>query len=139
MGTDRVVLLTNHSLLAAGLQRLLQAIDGLELCTVRADDPRAAERIRSLDPQAIVLDSGDISMGDAAITQMLEEYPRAKVVALNLKRPGIEVFEMQRLAQTDLAALLEAIQGNRSPASGGTGAPPRTAAATREGGEGMDP
>lgn len=123
-------MLTNHSLLAAGLQRLLQAIDGIELCTVLADDPQAAERIRSLDPQAIVLDSGDISMGEATITQMLEEHPRARVVALNLKRSGIEVFEMQRLAPTDLTALLEAIQSKGSPASGGHG---RTASDRRRG------
>ena len=112
MQTKRVVLLNSRSLLAAGVQSLLQGIDGLELHTVSADDPQATAKIRDLAPGVIVLDSGDVSLGKGVITRMLEEHPKAKVIALSLKREDIGVYRVERVLQTDLSGLLEAIRGN---------------------------
>lgn len=111
MRAKRVALMSNRSLLAAGVQRLLQGMGGLELAVVAADDPEVAHRLKKLAPEVIVLDSGDASIGEGVITRMLGEHPKARVIALNLNRPGIEVYRVQRVLHTDLDGLLEAIQG----------------------------
>ncbi len=111
MRAKRVVLINNRSLLAAGVQKLLQGVDGLELSIEALDDPELARKLRKRDPGVIVLDSGDASIGDGAITQVLKECPKAKVVALNLDRTAIDVYRMQRVLQTDLNGLLGIIRG----------------------------
>lgn len=116
MPNKRVALLSNRSLLAAGVQRLLQSMDGLELTMVAADDPEAAAQMRRHAPHVIILDTGDASLGPGAITRMLEEHPKARVIALNLDRTGIEVYQMKRVLQSNLDGLLEAIQGKGAPA-----------------------
>lgn len=111
-------MLTSHSLLAAGIQRLLEEGDGLELSLVAADDAQWLARVRQLLPHVIVLDSGDASLGEGAITRLLEEHPKARVVALNLNRTGIEVYQVRRLLHTNAAGLLDAVRG-REPSSEG--------------------
>jgi DNA-binding NarL/FixJ family response regulator len=113
MQARRVVLLNSRSLLAAGVQSLLQEIDGLEVYTVSADDPQATAKIRQLAPGAIVLDSGDVSLDKGVITRMLEDHPKAEVIALSLSRADIEVYRIERLLQTDLCGLLRAIRGSK--------------------------
>ncbi|GEM_PF-2272983 len=117
MGVVRVAMLSNRSLLSAGVQRLLQGVDGLELTIVAADDPEAAAKLRELAPKVIVLDSGDASLGEGVVTQMLEEHPRARVVTLNLNHAGIDVYRMRRVHQTNVDGLLEAIHGKRKQAN----------------------
>ncbi|MBI2166239.1 MAG: hypothetical protein HYU29_07565 [Chloroflexi bacterium] len=111
MRSKRVVLLTNHSLLASGVERLLQAVNGMNLSIVSVRDPEALPGLKRLAPEVIVVDSGDSSIAQGLITEMLREHPRARVVALNLDRKGIEVYRMRRVLQTDLSGLLDAIQG----------------------------
>ncbi|MBI4308103.1 MAG: hypothetical protein HY684_04790 [Chloroflexi bacterium] len=115
MRTTRVVLLTNRSLLSAGVGRLLQAIQGVELVIVAGDDPDAGGKIRQVAPQVIILDSCDASLGEEPILRILDQYPRAKVIALNLNHHGIDVYQMRRLKQANLDGLLAAIQGAATP------------------------
>jgi len=119
MQTTRVVLLTNRSLLGEGVRRLLQDVKGLELVVVAGDDSDVKVKIRHVAPHVIILDSGDASLGDGAITRMLSAYPRAKVIALDLHHTDIEVYRLQRFQQASLNRLLEAIRGKET--SGRTG------------------
>ncbi|MBI4202104.1 MAG: hypothetical protein HY532_03175 [Chloroflexi bacterium] len=112
MPTKRVVLVTNRSILVAGIQRLLEDVDTLELALVPHDVPDLQDRIQALDPRAIVLDAQGL-LDEAVITQMLERHPLARVVVLGVNRNDIEVYHMQRVLQTDLAGLLEAIHGGK--------------------------
>lgn len=139
MRANRVVLLSNRSLFAAGVQKLLQDVDGLELSVVAAGDPEAAARIRHLAPSVIVLDSGDTSLGHEAIAQLLEEHPRVWVVALDLNRRGIDVYRMKRVLQTNLDGLLEAIQGKGPPHMRRRGQQTRGLIPENDGGKAMDP
>ncbi|MFQ5874115.1 MAG: hypothetical protein ACE5JL_09975 [Dehalococcoidia bacterium] len=138
MRAKRIVLLSNRSLLAAGVQRLLQDVDGLDLSIVAADQPEATAKIKQLDPHVIILDSGDTSLGQRPIAQMLEEHPRAKVVALNLNRDGIDVYRVKRVLRTTLDGLLEAIQGKGVPDRAKPMQPTRGRRARRDGGDAMD-
>ncbi|MBI2936425.1 MAG: response regulator transcription factor [Chloroflexi bacterium] len=113
MQAKKVVLLSNRSLLAAGVQRLLQGVDSLELSIVAARDSEALTKLRHLAPEVIVLDSGDPTLGEGVVTSLLGQHPRARVIALNLDRTGIEVYSLHRVVHADLEGLLEAIHGRR--------------------------
>ncbi|MBI4302062.1 MAG: hypothetical protein HY664_05610 [Chloroflexi bacterium] len=115
MRAKRVVLLSNRSLLSAGVRRLLQGVDSLELSIVAAEDPEASPKLRELAPEVIILDSDDPSLGEGIITHLLGQHPKARVIALKLDRKGIEVYMMHRCVETDLFGLLEAIRGRRHP------------------------
>jgi DNA-binding NarL/FixJ family response regulator len=112
MKAKRVVLLSNRSLLAAGVQRMLEELEGLDLCVVSVGDPEAPGRVRAVAPSVIVVDSGDASLGHGVITRMLEENPRAKVIALNLRRADMEVYKIKRVQHADLEGLVDAIRGS---------------------------
>ena len=117
MQPKRIVLLSNHSLLVAGVQKLLQDLKDLKVSIVAADAPEAAAKIKRLSPDAIILDSSDASMGKGIVTQLLEEHPKARVIALNLNQTGIEIFRMKRILQTDLDGLLETLRDDHHSAS----------------------
>lgn len=110
MQTRRVVLLSNHSLLAAGVRRLLEEVMDLELYIVAADDPEAAATIGQLAPTVIVLEADDTSQGEGVIPRILKAQPQARVVALSLNQIGFEVYRMEQILQTNLEGLLQAIQ-----------------------------
>ena len=56
MGDRPVVLLSSQSLLTAGVERLLQGVDGLKLSVVNARDAEALPKLRQLAPEVIELD-----------------------------------------------------------------------------------
>jgi DNA-binding NarL/FixJ family response regulator len=107
----RVALLTNRSLFAAGVEELLLGVEGMTLSVIDAADPSAMAEIGRLKPQVIVLDTNDAVAGRAAVVQLLEQQPRARVVALNLNHAAIDVYRMKRVVATDVVGLLRAING----------------------------
>ncbi|MBI4313139.1 MAG: hypothetical protein HY681_15390 [Chloroflexi bacterium] len=113
MNRKRVVLVSNRSVLAAGIQHLLEDMSGLEVSVVPADAADLQGRLQGLAPQAIVLDGEDAATS-AVITQMLEQQPGARVIVLGVQHSNIEVYSLKRVLHTDVAALLEAIQGKVS-------------------------
>ncbi len=116
MPKKRVVLLSNRSLLATSVQKLLQEEASVKFSIILADDPEVKAKIARCRPGVIILDSGDVSLGEGVITRLLEENPRTSVVALNLNHVGMQVYHMEHVLQTDLNGLLETIQCERSPA-----------------------
>ena len=137
MGATRVAILNSRSLFAAGVQMLLRGVDGLELTIVAADDPEAVTKLKDLAPRVIVLDSGDASLGEGVVTQLLEEHPQARVVTLNLNHAGIDVYRMKRVQQTNVDGLLEAIHGKRNRANNQGRQRSRDAGGLKSGGETM--
>lgn len=115
MRDKRVVLLSNRSLLTACVQSLLQSKEGFELSVIRTDDPEANAKIRRWTPQAIIIDSGDASLGEGVITQLLEKHPKIMIIALNLNHEGIKVYQMKHLLQINPDGLLETIRGKEAP------------------------
>ena len=116
MRKKRVVLLSNHSLLATSVQKLLENEDGFELSLMLADDLEVKTKITRRKADVIILDSGDASLGEGVITRLLEENPRARVIALNLNNEGLKVYQMKHVLQTGFNGLLEAIQSEGLPA-----------------------
>lgn len=113
MTRKRVVLVSNRSVLTAGVQHLLEDMHGLEVSVVSSDAADLQRRIRDLSPQAIVLDA-EGAASQTMVTQMLEQQPEARVIVLGLQRKNIEVYSLQRVLHTDVDGLMEAIQGRKS-------------------------
>ena len=118
MRDKRVVLLSNRSLLVTSVQKLLQSAEGFELSIVMADDPEVTAKIKQRSPQAIIIDSGDTSLGEGAITRLLNEHAKVRVIALSWNHEGIKVYQMKHVLQTNLDGLLETIRGKTAPVKG---------------------
>lgn len=86
----------------------------MELSTVQADAPDWTTQIRDIAPYAIVIDCSDAFLEEGIITRLLEEHPQSRVVALNLRYQGIDVYRRRQVRQTDLPGLLKAILGRES-------------------------
>jgi DNA-binding NarL/FixJ family response regulator len=121
MPTKRIVLLSNRSVLVAGIRLLLESIEGLELAVVPGDDPEVRRRIHQLAPQAILLDCERGLPDHGLVTQMLEEHPKARVIVLGVNRQDIEVYSLRKVRHTDLDGLLEAIGGRTAAGRGSKG------------------
>lgn len=106
-------MLSNHSLLSASIQSLLQSEASFQFYTVAADEPKMSTKIKQKNPHTIIIDSDDASLGDDVITRLLAQHPRATVIALNLNRREFNVYGVRRVLNSDLDGLLDAIWGKR--------------------------
>lgn len=113
MGGIRVVLLSYHSVFAAAVESILKVTDGIELRTIRGDDPQASAEIGRIAPDVIVIDSGEERSGKAEIAHLLEVHPLARIVAVDVNRQDIEVYRIKRVMRTTPEGLKKAIQGGR--------------------------
>lgn len=111
MQRERVVLLSNRSVLVAGVSSLLESIDALDVRAVAIDDPEALETIRRFAPDVIVLDSGGEATKELTIARLLRHHPQTKIVSLDLSKTDIDVYRVERLGDSSLDALLQAISG----------------------------
>jgi DNA-binding NarL/FixJ family response regulator len=79
----RVVLCDDHAVVRAGLQRLLDSIEGIQLLATTADGQEAVEVVTRLRPDVVLM---DLSMprldGVAATRQIATAAPQARVVVL---------------------------------------------------------
>ncbi|MBC8280335.1 MAG: hypothetical protein H8E48_06075, partial [Chloroflexi bacterium] len=97
MQPTKIVLLNNRSLLASGVLNLLYAMEGVSISVVPSDDKDWAYTVDGMDPEILVLDAGDSALGDNPITQLLDLYPDARVVALSLDRDTISVYQVNKV------------------------------------------
>lgn len=110
MPVCRVVLLSNRSLFATVVKTLLEKVDSFQLCVASVDDPDWVAKLGEMQPDAVVFDSGDLSRRDEIVARLLECCPNTRVISLNLFRQAIDVYRRERILQTDLNGLLEAIK-----------------------------
>lgn len=102
-----VLLVSNPRLLAAGLQRLLEQLEGTELAIVAADDPRYwAAEISRRAPDAIVIDADDLARERSMVDRILEKHLSSRVVAVNLVRTTVDVQRSGRVLETGVEGLL---------------------------------
>ena len=115
MERKKVALITNRSLLASGVLRLLGNVDGLDVLSINADDPECGQKIKKFAPSVIVIDSGDPSMGQALAFRLLNRHPGATVAALNVNRTDLQIYRMDRVIDCSPEELLEVIGANTQP------------------------
>jgi len=112
-GTDtrRVFILYTHALFAQGISSLLGSVPGLQVVGMDADWRRAVERLGRLRPDVVVVD-GDSSSTDLlqAISQVLSEIPRSKVIRISLSSNSASIFRAQQMVIGKTEDLIEAIR-----------------------------
>ena len=105
-----VVLLCNSSLLSAGVRRLLDGVDDVQLKILSAGEPEWAAKLKELGPRTILVDASDDSLGDKIVTQMLSEHPDARVIAVSLGRSSVDIYRVNRVQKIGAEGLLNAIR-----------------------------
>jgi DNA-binding NarL/FixJ family response regulator len=79
----RVLVVDDHRLVRAGLITLLEAAGDIEVAGEAADGRQALEAARTVAPDVVLMDlSMPVLDGVAATRTLLQEQPRARVVAL---------------------------------------------------------
>lgn len=115
-----IIILTHSSLLSGGLASKLK--EYTESLAVRTLDLSRADYLSILKnelPEIIILDSSDSYMNQkAAIVQLLEAAPDAKVFSLNLTNDLVKVFsstERKVDSVNDLVGLIKNFSGVDKP------------------------
>ncbi len=109
MERKKVALITDRSLLASGVLRLLGNVEGLQVLPVNADDPECDQKIKKFAPSVIIIDSGDTPMGQGMTFRLLNRHPEATVAALNVNRTDLQIYRMDRVIDCSPEEFLEVI------------------------------
>ncbi len=90
---------------------MLGSVPGLQVVGMDADWRRAAERVGLLRPDVVVVD-GDSSSADLlqAISQVLAEIPKSKVIRISLSSNSASIYRAQQVIIGKTEDLIEAIQ-----------------------------
>jgi two-component system nitrate/nitrite response regulator NarL len=88
----RVFIVCDTRLYREGLAQILAGHAGIIVVGLAADTEEALPRLRELDPEVVLLDSA-LPGGTAALLQLREERPEAKIVALTLPETEEEVIQ----------------------------------------------
>jgi len=136
----RVLVVDDHRLVRAGLITLLEAAGDIEVAGEAADGRQALEAARAVAPDVVLMDlSMPVLDGVAATRLLLQEQPRARVVALTSFSDRQRVNDV--LAAGAIGYLLkdsrpdELIAAVRSAAEGHAPLDPRVAGALLPGRE----
>lgn len=114
----RILLADDHAVVRRGFRLILDSQPGLEVVGEASNGREAVQLAVALTPDLVIL---DVSMpelnGIEAARRIVEEVPRARVLALSMHRDGVYVREMLRagargylLKDADDEALIDAVQ-----------------------------
>ncbi len=86
------------------------------------DDQHALGKIKSLDPDVILVDSG-ATREDSCLTiaEIFQEIPGARIISLNLQENGIDIYDKQRIVACSPGDLVRAIRRGELTETGETG------------------
>lgn len=115
MTSRRVLVVSGKPLVLQGLKLIIERSGSTEVSTA-ADESAAADIIRELAPDILVLDREDREDSDEAPSPADEEYPD-KVVVINANEDRIVVYCRQQIDSATLANLLGVI-GSSDAATG---------------------
>jgi DNA-binding NarL/FixJ family response regulator len=107
----RVFVLSSHSLFGQGIESLLRQDVRLEIVGRAADLDEAIQRIRELQPDVIILDTGDPAHGPKpAVMRIMQEGVGAKIIGLNLLDNTICIYREEKQLIRDVEDLVDAIE-----------------------------
>jgi DNA-binding NarL/FixJ family response regulator len=80
----RVLIVDDHIVVRAGLERLLQSFDDIEVVGAAGDGEEAIRLLATTTPQVVLMDMAMPGMGGIAATrQVTDEHPDVKVIAFS--------------------------------------------------------
>jgi DNA-binding NarL/FixJ family response regulator len=107
----RIFILSSYPLFSHGVESLLRRETGLEIVGREADADEAVERIKELQPDVVVLDSGAPACDPTmAVMRILREGVGAKVIGLNLQDNTMCIYLGEQRVVKEGKDLMEAIE-----------------------------
>jgi DNA-binding NarL/FixJ family response regulator len=117
----KVLIADDHAILREGVKALLRLAEDIEVVGEAADGRQAIERVRSLDPDVVLMDIAMPGLGGLeAALELKKEGARARVLILSqyedreyvrrLLKAGVAGYVLKKSAGTDLAAAIRAVQ-----------------------------
>ena len=107
----RVFILSSHPLFSHGVENLLRRESRLEIVGREADVDKAMERIKELQPDVVIVDSGDPACGlTPAVMRILREGVGTKVIGLNLQDNTICIYRGEQRVVKEVKDLVKAIE-----------------------------
>jgi DNA-binding NarL/FixJ family response regulator len=111
MDTRRTVVLYGASLFIAGMEACLRNRPGLDVVRVNAEVPGERRRLAALQPDAIIFDWDDASLGGLpGITQLLRDSPGVRIIGLDLTSNAVTILSGQQQLVTRVEDVADAIR-----------------------------
>jgi len=111
MSRSRVFILYSNGLFAQGVRSLLQHEAGVEVVGMERDDPPAVDAIRRLRPDVVLVDSTALPGGGCeTLSWIFQEVPEARVITLDLRGNGIDIYDKQRIVAAGPGDLLRLLR-----------------------------
>ncbi|HNV58153.1 MAG TPA: response regulator transcription factor [Rhodoferax sp.] len=106
MNTVRVVLADDHTLVRAGLRKLLESVPGMEVVGEAGDGLQLLEMVEKLQPQVVLMDIAMPGLnGLEATGRLVKGWPSIKVLILSMHQNA--EYVRQALRQGAVAYLLK--------------------------------
>ena len=107
----RVFILSSHPLFSQGVESLLRRESNLEVMGCETDVDKALEYIKELQPDVVILDSGDPTCYPTlAVMRILREGVETKVIGLNLQNNAMCICRGEHRVVREVKDLVEAIE-----------------------------
>ena len=120
MSTVRILMVDDHALVRAGLCRLVQEIDGVEIIDEASDATAALTIVEAAHPELVMMDIGMPDMnGLEATAKIKARFPDIQVIILSMYcseedvlqalRSGASGYLLKNSAPTEIAIAIEAV------------------------------
>ena len=106
-----IFVLSSHPLFGQGVEILLRQEAGLDIVGRETDVDRAMERIKELQPDVVIVDSGYPACDPTpAVTRILREGLGIKVIGLNLQNNTLCIYRGEQRVVKEVGDLVAAIE-----------------------------
>jgi DNA-binding NarL/FixJ family response regulator len=107
----RIFMLSSHLLFSQGVESLLCREAGLEIVGREVDLEKGLNRIRELQPDVVIVDSGDPTHDPTpTVMRILRERLGTRIIGLNLQDNIVCIYRGEQRIVRGVEDLLEAIE-----------------------------
>jgi DNA-binding NarL/FixJ family response regulator len=107
----RTYIVYHHGLFAQGVRSVLEAQRAVQVVGMESDVGKALKAVQSLQPEVIILEECTGKHQPMRLGAFLLGATGGRVVTLSLDHDAATVYQRNRMAATDPANLVQAIQG----------------------------
>lgn len=109
---SRVAILYSNSLLMEGMEAYLRRAGRLAVSGLDLDEPGTWERLRSLQPDAVIVDSRDVrSASWQTLADFIRAHPRTRVIDVRTGSNSVDVYRIRTVPVAQPGDLLQALVG----------------------------
>ena len=111
----RTYIVYHHGLFAQGVRSVLETRRAVEIVGMESDVAKALKAVQSLQPEVIIVEECTGKHQPMRLGAFLHGATGGRVVTLSLDHDSATVYQRNRMAATDPADLVKAIQGIGTP------------------------